>query len=507
LRKPTVLVIGAGIGGIATAAHLARSGFAVTVIEKQRGPGGRCGRLSIDGHRFDTGPTLYLMPEIYSRTFSDLGARIEDHLDLRRVDPTYRINFADGSALSLSSDLLAMQAQLEAFEPGSFAGFLRYLELAGTHYKFAMPQLVERDFRHLWEFANPRTLGMLLKLKALRRHYASMASYFADPRLKAAFTFQDMYMGLSPFEAPSLYSLLQYTELTEGVWLPIGGMYRIVEALAALAEQLGVKFSYGSPVEQVEVDENRTTGVRLSSGERIPAEVIVANADLSYVYRRLLPQDGSARRLERMKYGCSAMVFYWGLARRYSELGVHNLFLAQDYRRSFDPIFQELTLPDEPSFYVHAPARLDPAAAPASGDSLMVALPVGHLNEHTPQDWNELQERARGHVIHRLRQFGLDDLEQHIVVEHRAMPHDWQSRFNLTKGSTHGLSHDLTQMGYLRPRNRHSRYRNLYFVGASTHPGTGIPTVLISARLAAERIREEVPLPYAAAAVAPALPS
>lgn len=507
MPAPTVLIIGAGIGGIATAARLARSGYAVTVIEKLDRPGGRCGRLLIEGHRFDTGPTLFLMPAIYARTFSDLGARIEDHLDLRRVDPTYRIHFADGSSLALSSDLLAMHDQLEALEPGSFAGFLRYLEQGRAHYEYALSELVERDFRNLWEFASPRNLAMLLKLKALRNHYANVGSYFSDPRLKAAFSFQDMYMGLSPFEAPALYSMLQYTELAEGVWLPVGGMYSVVEALTDLAAQHGVRFRYGSPVERIVVEDDRVSGVQLASGERCTADLVVANADLSYVYRRLLPDDPAVARLERMRYGCSAMVFYWGLNRPAHPLGIHDLFLAADYRQSFDPIFHDLKLPDDPSFYIHRPSGLDPGASPASGDSLMVALPVGHIDERRPQDWDAALERARTHILRRLRLIGLSDLERSITVERRTIPPDWHLHFNLTKGSTHGLSHDLTQMGYLRPRNRHARYRNLYFVGASTHPGTGIPTVLISAQLTAQRMRDEFRLPRVAVSAAPAFPT
>lgn len=507
MPAPTVLVIGAGIGGIATAARLARSGYSVTVIEKLDRPGGRCGRLVIQGHRFDTGPTLFLMPAIYARTFADLGARIDERLELRRVDPTYRIHFADGSSLALSSDLLAMHDQLESIESGGFAAFLRYLEQGRAHYDFAMPELVERDFHNLWEFASPRNLARLLKLKALRNHYANVGSFFSDPRLKAAFSFQDMYMGLSPFEAPALYSMLQYTELAEGVWLPVGGMYSVVETLTDLAARHGVHFRYGSPVERIVVEDDRVSGVRLVSGEHCTADLVVANADLSYVYRQLLPDDPAVARLERMRYGCSAMVFYWGLNRPAYPLGVHNLFLAADYRKSFDPIFHDLRLPDDPSFYVHRPSCLDPSVAPAEGDSLMVALPVGHIDEQRPQDWDATQERARAHILHRLRRVGLSGLERSITVERCANPTDWQQHFNLSRGSTHGLSHDLTQMGFFRPRNRHAQYRNLYFVGASTHPGTGIPTVLISAQLTAQRIRDEFRLPRVAASVAPALPT
>lgn len=237
---------------------------------------------------------------------------------------------------------------------------------------------------------------------------------------------------------------------------------------------------------------DRATGVTLADGGKLSADIVVANADLPYVYSALLPDDGAARRLERKKYSCSALVFLWALDKTYPQLGAHNLFFAQDIRQSFGPLFDERGLPDNPHFYVHAPARIDPSMAPEGQDTLYVGIPSGNIHEESPLDWSDFQQRAHQAVLHRLKEFGLDDLEEHIKFEVSFTPPDWRERYNLVRGSTHGLSHDITQMAYLRPHNRHSRYRNLYFVGASTHPGTGVPCVLVSARLATERILEEV---------------
>ncbi len=485
VEMASAVVIGAGIGGISAAAQLARCGYQVTVTEKNEQPGGRCGCLLKAGHRFDTGATLFLMPKLYAQAFNDLGERMEDHLDLRRVDPSYLIHFKDGTALSLTSDQNSMQEQLEAIEPGSFDGFLRYLNEGHRHYGLSLTHLVRHNFRSLAEYLR---LLLLFRLKALIKHYRNIGDYFRDPRLKAAFTFQDMYVGLSPYEAPAVYSLLQYTEFADGVWLPIGGMYRVIEVLTGIAEKWGVQFMYNTPVKRINVDGRKATGVTLADGQQIQADVVVANADLPYVYRHLLPDDGTADRLERKRYGCSALIFYWGVDKQYPQLGPHNLFLAGDYRQSFDPIFKGLTVPEDPNFYVHAPVRVDPSAAPEGRDTLIVAIPVGHINDASPKDWNPIQDRIRRVVLQRLGEIGLVDLDEHIKFEAISTPSDWQCRYNLTKGSTHGLSHNLTQMGYLRPRNRHRRFRNLYFVGASTHPGTGLPIVLVSARLAAERI-------------------
>jgi phytoene desaturase len=498
-NKPNVIVVGAGIGGIAAAARLARRGCRVTVVEKCDKTGGRCGRMTVDGYTFDTGATLFLMPELYARTFADLGERMQDHLDLLRIDPTYQLLFQDGSRLRLSSDLQAMQSQLEAIEPGSFGRMLRYLEEGWRNYVLSLPNVVDRDFRSLTEFINPRSLLLFLRMQALTRHTSYAARFFKDPRLQMAFTFHDMYMGLSPYESPACYSLMQYTELADGLWYPRGGMYRVAEALTAIAEKLGVQFRCNAPVVKILVDGERAGGVVLAGGQELKADVVVADADLGYVYRRLLPDDGTAARLDRKEYGCSTVMFYWGLDRQYLQLGPHNLFLCGDYRGNFDAIFKGLGVSDRPDFYIHAPVRLDAAMAPVGGETLVVAVPVGHIDPRTPQDWPAIQARLRAFLLQRLAQLGMADLEAHLKVEVSFVPTDWEGRYNLTHGSTHGLSHKLTQMGYLRPHNRHARYRNLYFVGASTHPGTGVPTVLVSARLGAARILEDLGITPASA--------
>lgn len=494
----SVLVIGAGIGGIATAARLARHGYQVTIIEKNEQAGGRCGQLMKDGHRFDTGATLYLMPDLYAQTFTDLGENIDDHLDLRRIDPTYQINFHDGITLNLTSDLNVMQAQLESIEPGSFGGFLRYLNEGRNHYNLSLKHLVERNFRTLPEFCSPSNLLLLFRLKALVNHMEHMANFFKNPRLKIAFTFQNLYMGLNPFDAPAIYSLLQYTELSHGIWFPMGGMYSIIEALVRIARRYGVRFVYNASAKKIITTDNLATGVALADGQQIQADLVVANADLCYVYSYLLPYSSMVNRLERKKHGYSAIVFYWGVARQYHQLGAHNLFLSGDDRQSFDPIFSKNTFPENPHFYVHAPVRIDPVLAPTGHDSLIVAIPVAHINETAPQDWDTIRKHFRKVVLHRLKDVGIIDLEEHLKFEVSFTPQDWQRRYNLTNGSTQGLSHNLTQMGYLRPHNRHNTYQNLYFVGASTHPGTGLPTVLVSARLTSERIFEEIGVPLKA---------
>jgi phytoene desaturase len=271
-------------------------------------------------------------------------------------------------------------------------------------------------------------------------------------------------------------------------------MYRIVEALVEIAEQAGVEFAYDTAVERIVVNGQRARGVQLADGQRIAADSVIANADLPYIYRDLLPQDGLAEKLSRKRYSCSVISFFWGVDKPYDTLPPHTLFLADDYRENFRSIIRELALPENPSLYIHAPGRLDPAMSPPGEDTLIAIVPVGHLSENGEQDWGEIRDRARREVFRRLATLGITDLEAHLKFEVSYTPLSWRKRYNLVRGSTHGLCHNLTQLGYFRPHNRHPRYHNLYFAGASTHPGTGVPTALVSARLATARLLDDLGL-------------
>lgn len=486
------VVIGAGLGGLAAAARLAGAGFRVTVFEKNTVPGGRCGRLEAGPYRFDTGATLYLMPYVFEELFNALDTRVADHLALERVVPTYRIRFQDGSQLDLTPDLVQLREQLEAIEDGAFAAALRFMATGALYHTVSLERFVGRNFRRWNEYFGLPNLPLLIRAGALQSHLKLVRRHFRDPRLQAAFSFQSMYLGLSPLEAMATYALLQYTELCEGVWFPRGGVYEVIRALCNVAEGLGVTIEVGAAVSSISVAGSRADGCVLEDGRKVRADVIVANADLPYAYTRLLPWSRDAARLGRKRYTSSALIFCWGLTGgRSPALLHHNVFVAdQQYRASFDRIFRDHTLPDEPSFYVCAPSRTDPSMAPPHGDSLMVLVPVGCLDDRSQQDWPALEARARRTVQAKLAKVGLD-VSRQLAFEACWGPREYERLYNLHRGSAFGLSHSLGQVGYLRPHNRHRRYRNLYFVGASTHPGTGLPLVLMSAKLVTERILDE----------------
>ena len=486
-----VLIIGAGIGGLITAARLGKLGFSVKVLEKNKLAGGRCYRHSRGGHHFDLGPTLFVMPELYEQAFSDLGLDMWEALELQRVDPGYHIFFSDGTELQLTSDMGKMRSQLEAIEPGSFEGFLRYLDEGKRHYRLGIDRFVQRDYQSLADLIRPDLIPFLFQVRALSHHYSNMRHYFDDPRLKAAFTFQDMYMGLSPFEAPATFSMMSYSELTDGVWFPKGGMYRIVEVLQETAERYGVQFEFNKAVQEIIIRDDKAVGVTHNGGTEVLADVVIANADLPYVYFDLLPNDALVRSIERKRFSCSTISFLWGVEKPYEHLPPHSLFLSDQYRENFESIIDDCSIPDDPSVYIHAPTRLDPTLAPDGNDTIIGIVPVGHISEDCKQDWGQIKRQARDALVEKLNRLGVSDLDENLKFEVCYTPHQWQRQFNLAQGSTHGLCHTLDQMVSFRPSNRHRRYKNLYFVGASVHPGTGVPTVMVSGRLVSERVMRE----------------
>ncbi len=488
----TAIVIGAGIGGITTSIYLAREGYRVTVYERNGTPGGRCGQIIREGHRFDLGATIYLMPEIYRKVFKSLNITPEKSLKITPLSTLYTLYFADGTGLAFSSDRKKLGEQLETMEKGSSASSEKLIRKGYSLFQLATDNLLARNFYNIFQFVNLKNALLLLKLKTHLKHTTYIRRFFKNDNLRKAFTFQNIYVGQNPYKAPALFSMLPAAELTEGSVFPEGGMYSITKKLVSLAEESGVTFEYNEPVVKIITEGRRVTGIVLPNGSTIRASLIVANADLPYVYRELLPDRAASRRIEKLKYSCSAIVFHWGLNKTYPQLGHHSVFVSADYKHNLDKIFRENSLSEEPSFYVHAPVRSDVSAAPAGGDTLSVIIPTGHLTGKEDQHWNELKNTARAYVISRLKKQGLTDIEENIKFEICYMPQTWKNLFNLTRGATFGsLGHNIFQMGYFRPHNRHNKYKNLYFTGGSTHPGNGIPLVLLSAKLTSERILKE----------------
>ncbi|MEP6687855.1 MAG: phytoene desaturase family protein [Gemmatimonadales bacterium] len=487
-RARHVIVVGAGLGGLAAAIRLRHRGFRVTVLERHGHPGGRCGLWESEGFRFDTGPTLLLMIDYLRALFAEVGRPLERYLELRQLDPNYRVHYADGTTLDVTSRLNGMLEGLERIEPGVGPRFLRFLSEAARLYRVGLDGFVDRNVHQRGDFFSLKNAGLLLRTRGMERLQRMVGRYFQSEKLRHAFSFQSLYLGLSPFESPAIYSLLPYTEVAGGLYFPMGGMHAMPRALARLAEEMGVDIRYRHDVRSLERSSERITAVTLADGTRLPADLVLANADLPYVYQTLLAEKYP--RIDRFDFSCSAFLMYLGVNRRYPALTHHALVVPADLRATCDAIFAG-RMPADPAYYLCNPSKTDPSLAPPGCENLYVLVPVPSQLTGREIDWAIEGPRLEDAMLARLERFGLTDLRRHIVTRRTFTPADFTLDFSATRGEAFGLAHGIDQVGYFRPHNRHPRIGNLYFVGQSTHPGCGIPMVLISSRLVVQRIAEE----------------
>ncbi len=492
--KKQVIIVGAGIGGMATAMRLQASGkFQVTILEKNATVGGRANTLEVNGYRFDTGPSLLLMTDVYKELFAACGENFSDWVKLIKMEPNYEVHFGDGTSMLMSSDLTTMIGEMERIEPGVTAGYYRFLEDAGKKYRIGRSQFVEKNFPKATDFFTASNLKLLGQLNALDKLYTHVSQFFKDDRLRQAFSMQSMYLGISPFEAPAVYTLLPYTELAEdGLYYPEGGIYALPTAMAAVAEKLGVVIKTEQNVTQIFVKEGKARGVCVGD-EMLPADLVISNVDLPHTYTDLLaerPKKYAEEGWKKQPFTSSAFMLYLGTDKVYPALHHHNFFLSSDYKRNFEEIFDAKVPPRDPSFYVNAPGRTDPSVAPPGGDNLFVLVPIPHLTDQMRWDDGQI-EKFKSKVYDKLEAAGLTDLRKHIVVEEVVTPHEWRDLYNLKYGAAFGLSHGILQVGYFRPGNKSAEVESLYFVGASTVPGTGVPLVCLGAKLVTERIFED----------------
>lgn len=481
------------MGSLAAAIRLAAKGFEVEVFEKNDQLGGRMGRLEAGGFTFDTGPSLLLMTDTYRELFAFAGRDLDDYVRLIPLDGQYRVTFGDGDVLTIRRTLPELIKELERIEPGVTPRFYRFLEDACNKYRIGRSEFVERDFEGARDFFGLRNLRLLLRTRALNNYYRSVSRFFRTDKLRQAFSLQTMYLGLSPFEAPAVYSLLPYTEVAEdGLWFPEGGMYSLIEAMERLATELGVTFHLNSPVGEVVVSKGRASAVRVG-GEEIAVDAVLVGADLPYAYRELLggsaDKDFKWRKREKLEYTASAFMLYLGIDRRLDHMLHHNFYLSGRYRENFEAIFRDHRLPEDPSFYAVVPSRTEPRLAPEGMESLFVLVPVPHLGEQV--DWERDGIAFKGRIYELLeKRCGVK--RDWVVFERVRTPLDWRSEYNLEEGAAFGIGHGILQVGYFRPPMVSKGVEGLYFVGASTRPGTGVPLVTIGARLAADRIGREV---------------
>jgi len=477
-----VVVVGAGLGGLACAIRLAAAGREVIVVEREGHPGGRAGRLGVDGFEFDTGPTVLTMPDLIADLLGTVGEDLDAWLELSRLDPAYRAHFPDGSTLDVIADTARMAGEVARVCGSREAdGYLRFVDYARTLWRLQRRDFIERNLD------GPRDLltANLLRLAAaggFGRLQSRVNRYFRDPRTRRIFSFQAMYAGLAPHRALALYAVIAYLDAVAGVYFPRGGIHALPRALAGVAEKHGVTIRYETAAAAVDVAGGRATGVVTAGGERIPADAVVLNPDLPIAYRDLLGSD-----VGKLRYSPSCVVLHVGSSQAYGKIAHHNIHFGWAWRETFDEVIDQGQLMSDPSILVTNPSRSDPTLAPAGKHTYYVLAPTPNLGARR-LDWRGgLAEIYQGELVATLERRGYVGFADGIEVSRFVTPADWGSQ-GLALGTPFAAAHTLRQTGPFRPGNLHPTLSNVVFVGSGTQPGVGVPMVLISGRLAAERI-------------------
>ena len=486
-----VVIIGAGIGGLATANLLAAGGYQVDVYEKQAQPGGRAGQYKADGFTFDTGPSWYLMPEVFKHYFHLLGEDVNALLDLRRLDPAYKVFFESyPQPMTVHGDLAKDRRQFDGIEPGAGNKLAAYLERSADMYKAATESFLYTNFQNktgLLRETSP-SLWPRLASAAVTPIDRYVGRYFKDYRLKQIMEYPMVFLGTSPYDAPSLYSLMSHMDFTQGVYYPQGGLYEIIKSLEKIGRRHGVSYHYGQEITAIRSNGHHAAGVTLANGLEVNADIVISNADLHFTETQLLTVESRSYDEEywqRKQAGPSALLLYLGVRGELPELQHHNLLFTADWKKNFSAIFETKNWPEPASIYICKPSQTDPGVAPAGHENLFVLVPAPARPDTSEA---ELERLAEGYLNQIEQMTGIADLQQRIVTKKLVGPADFANDFNSWQGTALGMSHRLSQSALFRPANRSKRIGNLYYVGGNTVPGIGLPMCLIGAELIYKRL-------------------
>ncbi len=489
-----VIIVGGGLGGLSTAIHLRLSGFAVTLYESNERVGGRANLIERDGFRFDTGPSLLNYPWVFEELFAAAGRNFHDYVPLVAVDPSVSFQWPDGTRFTLSSNLPNLLEECERVESGVRPGVMAFLQDAEIKYRTSFEKLVNRNADNPLTWLGALSLNELRHLSVWRSLDSELRRFFRSRYLREALGAYGMYLGGSPYDLPGLFSILPYGELAYGLWLPKGGIYSLVAGIERLARELGVTIHTGQRVQRILTEAGRVTGIELANGQQHFASLVVSNVDLPTTNSELVPSNALPERARRKtlqtKMTPGVLTFYWGIRGKVENLGHHTIFLPQDFQASFADLFKAKRIPRDLPFYVSVPSETDAALAPAGDTTMFVLVPTPLLSELGDIDWPSTVRDIKARVLARLQQHGIEIAPERITVEETYTPADWRQRFGLYDGSAFGAAHTLFQVGPFRSRNYSEDVKGLFYTGASTTPGTGMPMVVLSGKLTAERIVE-----------------
>lgn len=477
------VVIGSGFGGLAAAVRLRARGFRVTVLERHDQPGGRARVFREGGFVFDAGPTVITAPFLLEELWALHGERMGDHVDLRPVDPFYRIRFHDGDSFDYTGDPQRMRAEIERVAPADLEGYERFVSMSQRIFEVGFERLAHVPFGSWMDMA--RIVPEMMRLESYRTVYGLVSRFVRDEKLRQVLSFHPLLVGGNPFTTTSIYSLIPWLERTWGVHFPIGGTGAIVHGLVDLLVRHGGTIRYGATVDRIEVDDRRVTGVRLEGGEQLAADVVVSNADSAWTYEKLVEPQHRRRwtdkKLAKARYSMSLFVWYFGTSKRYPDVAHHTILLGPRYKELLTDIFERRILADDFSLYLHRPTATDPGLAPPGGEAFYVLSPVPHLDAGV--DWGDRAEPYRKAIERHLEATVLPGLGQHIVASRLMTPQHFRDDLLSVRGAAFGLEPVLTQSAWFRPHNKSEDVEGLFLVGAGTHPGAGVPGVLSSARV------------------------
>lgn len=487
-----IIVIGAGVAGLSAAVRLQKLGYEVTLYEKDRQVGGKMNQIKTAGFTFDLGPTIVMIPEIYREVFEFCGKDPDDYISMKKVDPMLKLYFNKEEPIEFSNDLIELTKTLENISPEDTQGYFAFLADIYQRYTIAKEAFITKSFRGFWDFYNPKSLWAGIRLRTFSDAYTSISKFVKDDRLRKSLAFQTLYIGVSPYQGPSLYTIIPMIELFYGVYFIEGGMYTLATSLARLFEELGGKIVYETSVDEILIDNKIAKGIRIRK-EQVMADAIVCGADFPYAMKELIPDERKRgkytnKKIAKFEYSCSCFLMYLGLDKKYPEEHLHSIYFAEDFKQNVDDLFERGKLPDDPSFYLYRPSLMDDSLAPEGQEGLYVLVPVPELSKY--EKWTEQTMQAyRQKIIRLLKEKTIfKDIDEHIVSETLITPKDFSERFNAYNGATFGLKPTLKQSNYYRPHNKFSAAENLYFCGSSTHPGAGVPIVMQSAKLAVEEL-------------------
>ena len=492
-----VVIVGAGPGGLAVAMLLAKSGVQVTVLEKRNQVGGRTSTIERDGFKFDFGPTFFLYPKVLREIFKIAGYDLDVEVPMTRLDPQYRLVFGAGGELLATPDAERMRQAIATISPQDAARLDKFMTQNRKKLTSFMPFL-QSPFESWKDLAKPGMIKLLPLLSPWRSLDQDLQRHFKDERIRLGFSFQSKYLGMSPFQCPSLFSILSFLEYEHGVFHPTGGCGAVTQTMARIARELGVKILLNEPVERVLVENGKAIGVK-TARHSLPADAVVVNADFAGAMRQMVPnhlrKKWTDETLAKKDYSCSTFMMYLGIDGCYDAVSHHTIYLAENYRENLQDIETLHRLSDNPSFYVQNASVTDSTLAPKGRSTLYVLLPVTHetgSKGSNSVDWEKETPRFRKLAFEQLEKIGITDVERRIQTEKILTPSGWSSEFNLYKGATFSMAHSLKQMLHLRPHNRFEDIVQMYLVGGGTHPGSGLPVIFESARITSRLLLQDM---------------